>query len=416
MGKLNRLITFLVLSLLSNVSLKAQIANKVFKESIKTGYLSQGLSNEYITENPCFSIDNQENWNLQFDDLSLQSTSYSLRIIHCQADWKPSNLSEIEYLEQFNDIPLRNTTSSMGTKIPYQHFQINLPKTRVSGNFIAMIYANRNKRDTILTRRYSIYQNEMTVAGKMNFAKTNTLRNTHQALEINLLYPDNYLISSEDDIRIEVRKNNQSENQIKSFPRPIINSMERRITFPFYNQENSVPGGNEYRMIDARSSQQKLSYVASLQTENRYTEIIAALEQPQGNYSYVQRPDFNGAFVISNYENPSQPLMCDYMWCQFNLKSAQLSNEKIYVLGAFNSFVKNTSSEMIYNSNTGVYSSRILIKQGIYNYLFASNATTNTSLEGNHAQTENQYEVLVYFKKPGQRNDSLVSYQKIHFP
>ena len=127
MGKLNSLITFLVLSLLSNVSLKAQIANKVFKENIKTGYLSQGLSNEYITENPCFSIDNQENWNLQFDDLSLQSTSFSLRIIHCQADWKPSNLSEIEYLEQFNDIPLRNTASSMGTKIPYQHFQINLP-------------------------------------------------------------------------------------------------------------------------------------------------------------------------------------------------------------------------------------------------------------------------------------------------
>ncbi len=77
MGKLNRLITFGFLFLLLNVPLKAQIANKVFKEHIKTGYLSQGLSNEYITENPCFSIDNQENWNLQFDDLRLQSTSYS---------------------------------------------------------------------------------------------------------------------------------------------------------------------------------------------------------------------------------------------------------------------------------------------------------------------------------------------------
>jgi len=81
-------------------------------------------------------------------------------------------------------------------------------------------------------------------------------------------------------------------------------------------------------MIDARSSQQKLSYVASLQTENRYTEIITATEQPQGNYSYVQRPDFNGAFVISNYENPNQALMSDYVWCQFNLKSAQILNEK----------------------------------------------------------------------------------------
>lgn len=416
MGKFNRLIIYFGLGILSNIPLKAQIANKVFKEPIKTAYLSQGLTNEYITENPCFSIENQENWNLQFDDLSLQSTSYSLRIIHCQADWKPSNLSEIEYLEQFNDIPLRNTASSMGTKIPYQHFQIPLPKTRISGNFIAMIYANRNKKDTILTRRYSIYQSEMTVAGKMSFAKTNSLRNTHQALDINLIYPDSYLISSEDALRIEVRKNNQSENQIKSFPRPIINSMERRISFPFYNQENSILGGNEFRMIDARSSQQKLSYVASLQTENRYTEIITATEQPQGNYSYVQRPDFNGAFVISNYENPNQALMSDYVWCQFNLKSAQYLNEKIYVVGAFNSYQKNTTSEMTYHANIGSYTCRILIKQGIYNYVFASDSATNTSLEGNHAQTENQYEVLVYFKKPGQRNDSLVGYQKIQFP
>lgn len=402
--------------MLSNVNLEAQISNKVFKEYLKTAYLSQGLPNEYITENPCFSIDNQENWTLQFDDLSLQSTTYTLRIIHCQADWNPSNLSEIEYLEQFNDIPLRNTASSMGTKIPYQHFQIPLPKTRISGNFIAMIYANRNKKDTLITRRYSIYQPEMTVAGKMNFAKTNSLRNTHQALEINLLYPDNYLLSTEDALRIEVRKNNLSENQIKSFPRPVINSMERRISFPFFNQENTMLGGNEYRMIDARSSQQKLSYVASLQTENRYTEIITAIEQAQGNYSYVQRPDFNGAFVISNYENPNQPLMCDYVWCQFNLTSKPYPNEKIYVVGAFNSYQKIPSNELTYDSKKGQYIGRILIKQGIYNYIFASESPANTSLEGNHAQTENQYEVLVYFKKPGQRHDSLVGYQKIQFP
>jgi len=71
---------------------------------------------------------------------------------------------------------------------------------------------------------------------------------------------------------------------------------------------------------------------------------------------------------------------------------------------------------MTYHASIGSYTCRILIKQGIYNYAFASESATNNSLEGNHAQTENQYEVLVYFKKPGQRNDSLVGYQKIQFP
>ena len=40
----------------------------------------------------------------------------------------------------------------------------------------------------------------------------------------------------------------------------------------------------------------------------------------------------------------------------------------------------------------------------------------NNNLEGNHSETENYYEVLVYFRKPGERFDSFIGYQKIQFP
>jgi hypothetical protein len=93
-----------------------------------------------------------------------------------------------------------------------------------------------------------------------------------------------------------------------------------------------------------------------------------------------------------------------------------MANENIYVVGAFNSYQKNLASEMTYQANQGQYMNRILIKQGIYNYQFTSDSPSNSMLEGNHAQTENLYEVLIYFRKPGQRNDSLVGYQKIQFP
>jgi hypothetical protein len=195
----------LVLTLINSVH--AQIPNKINKEQIKTVYLSQNTTNELIVDNLCLDIERQGNIHLFFDDLNLVNTNYFLRIVHCQSDWKPSPLNEIEYLADFNDIPIRYPETSMGTKIPYKQFKISLPKVKVSGNYIAMIYANRNKRDTVLTKRFSIYQNEINVGSKISFAKSNYLRSTHQFIDLTLGYPANYLINSDENLKIEVRKN-----------------------------------------------------------------------------------------------------------------------------------------------------------------------------------------------------------------
>lgn len=394
----------------------AQIKNKVYKEQIKTAYLSQNSVNELIMENPCLDFERQGNLQVVFDDLKLENTNYFLRIIHCQADWKPSPLNEIEYLTDFNDVPIRYPEASMGTKIPYKQYKILIPKVKISGNYIALIYANRNKRDTIFTKRFSIVQNEINVGAKISFAKSNLLRSTHQFIDMTLSYPSNYLINSDENLKIEVRKNNQSENWLSKIPKPMLQAMERKITYQFYNQENAIPGGNEFRLIDLRSTQQRLNFVGKINTLDLFSEITIIPEQVQGNYSYVQRPDFNGAFVIANYENPTNPLQADYIWCNFILKSRKFEDEKIYLTGAFNSYLKEAKNQLQYDENTGSYIGKFLLKQGIYNYQFVSNNSLNETLEGNHAETENYFEVLVYFKKPGDRFDSLIGYQKVFFP
>jgi hypothetical protein len=394
----------------------AQISNKINKEQIKTVYLSQNSLNELIVDNLCLDIERQGNVHLLFDDLKLENTNYFLRIIHCQADWKPSPLNEIEYLADFNDIPIRYPETSMGTKISYKQFKISLPKVKITGNYIAMIYANRNKRDTVLTKRFSIYQNEINIGAKISFAKSNQLRSTHQFIDLNLGYPSNYLINSDENLKIEVRKNNQSKNFLPNIPKPIVQAIDRKMTYQFYNQENAIPGGNEFRLIDLRSTQQRLNFVGQINALDRYSEISIIPEQPQGNYSYVQRPDFNGAYVIANYENLNNHLQADYVWCTFILKSRKFEDEKLYVSGAFNSYELNNLNQLQYDETKGAYLGRVLLKQGIYNYQFISSNPLNNNLEGNHSETENYYEVLVYFRKPGERFDSFIGYQKIQFP
>ena len=103
----------------------------------------------------------------------------------------------------------------------------------------------------------------------------------------------------------------------------------------------------------------------------------------------------------------------DYVICQFNLKAINQAPEDVYVTGGFNNYQKNVTNKMAYNPATGMYQANLLLKQGIYNYRFE---TKNPSdyLEGNYAQTENQYDILVYYRKPGTRIDALVGFQRIN--
>ena len=64
-----------------------------------------------------------------------------------------------------------------------------------------------------------------------------------------------------------------------------------------------------------------------------------------------------------------------------------------------------------------MYHTRILQKQGYYNYQYLwlkDNGTVSfLPLEGNFYQTENRYQAFAYFKGTGERTWRLVSYRDI---
>ena len=402
----------LIILVTAQISALGQLHNQVAEKQIKSVHLSQLMAHEMIQAQPSFDIASQGNWFLTFDDLSLQNrNAIYLKVLHCQSDWKVSPLSDIEFLQDFNDIPIRDSQASMGTKVPYRHYQIALPRVKIAGNYVVMVY-NRSKRDTILTQRFCVYNQELTVAASIQFGRSNALRASHQNLELRLKYPSNLLINAAEDLKIYVKQNELLENQLPKMPLGIINPMEQMISFPSYQNEQAIAGGNEYRLIDLRSTQQKLSYIDHGEVNENETRLFSMLENPQGNCAYVQRNDSNGAYVIENYENPGNPLYADYVTCTFRLKAPKQS-EALYVCGAFNQYQHLPENEMRYNESLGIYEASIQLKQGIYNYRFETKNPSNY-LEGNYAQTENSYEIFVYLRKPGKRYDELIGYQKVN--
>lgn len=419
MGRITFIVGFWVLVQLFSFNGFGQINSAISSKhsNIHTVYLAPKEEKYIIKQNPVISIEKQDNWFIHFDDLDPNYKNYFLRIVHCNKDFIPSPLNEIEYLSEFNDLPVRNYEQSNGTKVPYKHFEVPLPKASLSGNYVAILYSNRNKQDTVFAVRYSLVNNQANIFSKISFANQNAYRKSHQSFQLTFNYTNQLIINDESNLKVKVRKVNSNSFENLKLDQPIHNVQDRTVSYQFFGQDGIVPGGNEYRMIDLRSSQQRLSYVGDLNQQGNITQITTFPENAQGNYPYVQRNDINGGYLITNYENPQNILYADYVNCIFKLKASPRSNAPIYLSGGFTNFIKNDLLKLDYDPSTGYYEKKLLLKQGIYNYKFVSEEQeTNDYLEGNHAQTENEYEVLIYFQQPGTRYDSLIGYQPVRFP
>ena len=93
------------------------------------------------------------------------------------------------------------------------------------------------------------------------------------------------------------------------------------------------------------------------------------------------------------------------------MDSHPLEGKDIYVLGQFNDYQANEESQMHYDPKSQKYFAKIFLKQGFYNYKFATkagNIVDFNEISGNFQQTENTYLVLVYYRAPGALYDEVV--------
>jgi hypothetical protein len=70
---------------------------------------------------------------------------------------------------------------------------------------------------------------------------------------------------------------------------------------------------------------------------------------------------------------------------------------------------------MVFNPASGAYEGSALLKMGFYNYAYVTvnknqphSGPSFEFTEGNHMETENDYDILVYYRSLGGRSDQLV--------
>jgi len=360
---------------------------------------------------------------LSFDDLEGDQKQYSLTFVHCNADWTPSDLMTMEYMEGFNDMNIINFSFSINTLQKYTHYSIVFPTQNVkfikSGNYVMYVYLNGDKKDLVLSRRFMIFENKLNISATIRQTVGGDNQYNKQQLEFSVKYPGLKVVNPAKDLKVYVGQNYRWDN-LKG---PIEPSFYAPNELSYSMNEAAVfNGGNEFRFFDMRSLRVLSERVKDLyKDENSKNHVVLTPDELRTTKAYVFQNDINGSFLIKNRDiKGNQDIEADYAYVDFFLPYAIPETQgNFYVLGKLTDWRLNKSNKMTYNYGRLGYECTLYLKQGYYNYIYVltkdgEKAADETLTEGNHWDTENDYTILVYYRQVGLYYDQLIAIKKMN--
>ena len=356
------------------------------------------------------TLGSDETIEFSFDQMSHEYHRFTYHLTHCDAQWKPSNLIESEYMEGFNDQPIDNWQNSLNTTFDYTHYSLTIPNSEVtpklSGNYRLSIQEDGQEvawfRFMIVEDRHNL---QATVDGNTDI----DTRKSHQQVNMTVSLNGLNVTNPDREIYTVVMQNRRFDNAVLN-PQPTYNAGSR-LTYD-HCRALIFPAGNEFRRFEIVNMYDYFKNVDRVTFHDPYYH--ADLIEDTRHHAYTFDYDHNGRYLIRYNQASDSDTEADYLFVHFSLASDRLSGGKMYVSGHFNGGSIGPKWEMDYNSQTGRYEAAILLKQGAYDYQYLwveENKTLGQTkpAEGDWYETKNEYLILLYYRQRGSRYDRLIS-------
>lgn len=390
--------------------------NVVYKSSIKTVECYNSKKEQSF---PIIALRSGETLTFSFDDLSPSSTNYRYSIEHCTADWKPSRISNLDFVESFNEDMVSNYRLSFNTLQKFTNYKITLPndqiRPKISGNYLLKVYENNNPQQVVITQRFYVSDNLVNVGAEVMPSSSVTYRNSKQKVNFSVFYQSTPLQNPYLNVKAVVMQNGIPQTAIVN-TKPTFVQQSSLV----YNELNANEfwAGNEYRKFDIRSFRYKAEHVQEFFRDTAIN-VILFTDMPYNSIKYSNQFDENGNFYIRNQEGRDHITDSDYANVLFTLNATPPTPKgNAYVVGRFNNYTLNESNRLHYDTSRKRFYGNIKLKQGLYDFKYVwidENGTYNdTVFEGSFFETENTYQVLVYYRKPGGRWDELIGFTNIN--
>ncbi|NIJ51738.1 type IX secretion system plug protein [Dyadobacter arcticus] len=394
----------------------------IYNEKIRTVLLYPGLDDPEtptrLLTPPIKPLQGQSPFVLEFDDLSGQFDGYRAKIVHCNADWTKSNLNDIEFTFEFNEYPISRYDQSFSTKVPYFHYRFEIPKVKISGNYVIYVYSDRDRK-LILSRRFMLYESRVSIDAKARFSQGIQQQFSDQQIDFSISYKGYPLNAPQTDLKVVMRKNFRWDQSKSGFKPTNVKPFDQVLEYTFFDLENTFPGGNEYRYFDSRTLSGRGYGINEIERSDEFTRLMLFPDKTRAAGAYIQIDDFNGQYIVDQRESGRGSVEADYTPITFTLKTEENPDATFYVNGAFNLWQLNDRNRMTYNLDTKSYEVEILIKQGVINYdylvVWGDKTPDEAFIEGNYSATENDYDILVYHRPPAGRADLLVGYRTVEW-
>jgi hypothetical protein len=296
--------------------------------------------------------------------------------------------------------------------------QQNLKFTK-SGNYIVYVYVNGDKKDLVLSRRFMVFDNKVTVAHTFRQSNDGDDQFNKQHIDFTIYHSGYDITNPYSDMKVVLTQNNRWDNAVTNIKPTFMGG--NQLTYSL-DDASTFNGGNEFRYFDIRSMRFYTERVKEIyRDENLKNHVVLYPDENRAVKPYLFYNDFNGAFVIKNRDAiGNQDTEADYVYVDFFLPyPTPESSGNFYVMGKLTDWRMNKKSKMVYNYKRYGYEAQLYLKQGFYNYVYVLSSDTKkggdeTMIEGNHWDTENDYAVYVYHRKIGTYYDQLICYKKIN--
>jgi hypothetical protein len=399
---------FVVLVSVLTSSIFAQPVTEVTPPyNIKTVTFVQNAQNSV----PIFSLN--DGFQLQFDDLFGNEANYYYEIVHCDYDWRPSQLVKSEYLQGFDNVRIQNYTNSFNTLQVYSHYTLLLPnrqtQLRVSGNYVIRIL-DENK-DVVFSRKFILYEDLVSVPLQIKRARNLSVINHMHNLDFAIKSPNIQFQNPLKNVRVMLLQNGILNTAITNIkPQYTIGN---DLIYK-YDAETQFFAGNEFLYFENKDIRAATNNVFRIDAGGDVYNSHLYTNEARANKHYSFYPDINGNFVVSNINAENNTIESDYAWVFFTLSApAYYGKKDIYVQGMFNNYAIGPENKMEYNAERAVYEKAIMIKQGFTNYRYtvadaAGGIDNENAIDGNFYQTENNYFAIVYYRENNQRYDRVI--------
>ncbi|RNI22523.1 type IX secretion system plug protein [Rufibacter latericius] len=366
---------------------------------------------------PVVSINQSSPLVLEFDRMSAPGRRAVVKLHHCNADWKPSQLQPLQFVQDYNEFFILEVEPSAGTKVPYWHYRFQLPRVKLSGNYLMEVLEEGG--NALLTRRFVVYEEQVNVGLRPVATPGAGDRYERQQLDFNIFYAQYPLVNPAQEIKVVMRQNHRWDNA-KYFTRPtFIQEAQRRLEYQLFDVEQAFLGLSEFRAIDTRSERFSGIGIERRDMSANPDRVFATPGRSRAREVYSSQPDANGKFIFGSREYGNAPLNADYQQVTFRLQAPEPAPGPVYVYGGLSDWQLQEPFRMTYDAENRLYTADVLLKQGYYNYYFAVKGANGQPdaryFEGSHFATENVYDVLVYYRPPGSRADLLIGYSTTTF-